>query len=210
MKTIVHLNAKERKAIQYSLRHHDGRKVLHAMILLLLSTFKPKRVARLLNCSLSNLYKRASRYECDGIDSFGDHIRSGRPSKWAPKHDACLRTLLEQSPREQGYATNLWTCGLLAKALLKLTGWRFSSEVIRRRMHLLDYRWKRPKQAPAKCNDPLKEDKLAQAAAVGKLASRTDGDSTAIEAAKSLVEQNVDHHLLYVELCPLYVEYSGE
>jgi len=182
MKTIVHLNIKERKAIQCVLRHRDGRKVLHAMILLLLSTFKPKKVARLLNCSLSNLYKRARRYECDGIGSFGDHIRSGRPSKWEPKHDACLKKLLEKSPREQGYATNLWTCELLAKALLKLTGWRFSSEIIRRRMHLLDYRWKRPKQAPANCLDPFKEDKLAL-----------------IEAAKSLVEQNADHHLLYVD-----------
>ena len=182
MKTIVHLNANERKEIQANLRHHDGRRVLHAVILLLLSTFEPKFVACLLNCSLSNLYKRVNRYACDGVKSFGHQSRSGRPSEWEPKHDNCLKNLLDQSPRKLGYATGLWTCGLLSKALLKLTGWTFSKESVRKRVHFFNYRWKRPKQSPASCDDSLKEEKLAR-----------------IEAAKILVEQNPDHHMLYVD-----------
>lgn len=182
MKTIVHLNAKERKEIQADLRHHDGRKVLHAVILLLLSAFEPKLVADLLGCCLSNLYKRANRYACDGVNSFGHQKRSGRPTEWELKHDDCLKNLLSQSPRKLGYATGIWTCDLLSKALLKLTGWTFSKESVRKRAHFLDYRWKRPKQAPAKCDDPIKEEKLAR-----------------IEVAKALVEQSPEHHILYVD-----------
>lgn len=182
MRTIVHLNARQRKEIQKKLRHRDGHQVWHALMILLLSHFKPERVAKMLNCSLSNLYKRAMRFHCEGQTSFGHRTRLGRPPEWEAKHDACLRNLLARTPRDEGFATNLWTTQLLAAGLLARTGWRFSTESVRKRLQTLGYRWKRPKQAPTQSADPLAEEKLAK-----------------IEAARQEAAENPDMHLLHVD-----------
>lgn len=154
MKTIVHLNVTERKEIQKMLRSRDGREVLHAVSLLLLAALSPKYVSQLLACSMSYLYERRSRYVLKELESLGQAHRSGRPSEWQKSHDEWLCLLVESSPREYGYATNLWTCGLLCKALLKLSGHKFSDESVRLRLKHFGYCWKRPKHAPAQQPEP--------------------------------------------------------
>ena len=182
MKTIVHLNVTERKEIQNMLRSRDGQKVLHAISILLLASFSPKYVAQLLGFSLSYVYGRSSRYVMKGVESFGHSHRSGRPTEWQKSHDELLCLLVESSPREYGYATNLWTCKLLSKTLLKLLGHKFSSESVRLRLKHFGYCWKRPKHAPAQQPDPEREEKLAQ-----------------IELAKIAIESEPNSHLLHVD-----------
>lgn len=117
-----------------------------------------------------------------GLELFGHSQRTGRPTEWEQSHDELLCLLLESSPREYGYATNLWTCKLLSKALLKLLGRKFSSESVRLRLKHFGYCWKRPKHAPAQQPDPEREEKLAR-----------------IEQAKKVVASEPNSHLLHVE-----------
>jgi transposase len=73
--------------------------------------------------------------------------RSGRP-RWAAGRlrDQALQELLGQSPLTFGYQSPGWTLPLLATHLQKRSGGpRPSRSTLRRRLHALGWRWKRPR-----------------------------------------------------------------
>lgn len=82
MKPILSLTDSERKSLQMAVREHAGVKVLHALLLLLLSVLPPKLVAKILGVSLSSLYDRVTRWACDGLAFLGHRLRSGWPVGW--------------------------------------------------------------------------------------------------------------------------------
>jgi len=84
------------------------------------------------------IYRR-DRRRCD----FTEAKRSGRPPLEFPL--SRLRAVLAQSPLELGYLSTGWTVSLLEEYLREHDGLSISDETLRRRLHALGYRWKRPR-----------------------------------------------------------------
>jgi transposase len=109
-------------------------------------------VARLARVSRASVYSWCAAY---GRRQAGQKLstlltekpRSGRP-RWAAGRlsDQALQAVLHQSPLALGYQSAGWTLALLATHLQKLGGGpRPSRATLRRRLHALHWRWKRPR-----------------------------------------------------------------
>jgi transposase len=79
------------------------------------------------------------------VRNLADRPRSGRPRVGRPISESRLARLLNQSPLRLGYRTNVWTCAALAHRLTRLYGQPVSARTVRRRLHALDYGFKRPR-----------------------------------------------------------------
>ena len=71
--------------------------------------------------------------------------------------------LLEKEPEELGYRATSWTVPLLQRHLREVEGHAVSGSTVRRALHGLGYRWKRPRFVLAR-RDPEREGKKAGAA----------------------------------------------
>jgi transposase len=74
-----------------------------------------------------------------------DAPRAGRPSVTEALTDSAIATLLARDPRREGFAATTWTVPLLTTYLARRPGQRVSARTLRRRLHSLGYRWKRPR-----------------------------------------------------------------
>ncbi len=77
-------------------------------------------------------------------DRLDDAARSGRPREKRDAVEKRLVTLLEVSPIDLGYRHTTWTTPLL-QVHLGSEGIETSPKTIRRSLHALGYRWKRPR-----------------------------------------------------------------
>ena len=68
--------------------------------------------------------------------------------------------LLEQAPEALGYRATAWTVPLLERHLRHVEGHAVSGSTLRRALHGLGYRWKRPRFVLAR-RDPGREEKKA-------------------------------------------------
>ena len=68
--------------------------------------------------------------------------------------------LLERDPQALGYHATTWTVPLLERHLREVEGHRVSGSTLRRALHGLGYRWKRPRFVLAR-RDPEREEKKA-------------------------------------------------
>ena len=73
-----------------------------------------------------------------------DDDRSGRPAL-RPLTDRRLRRVLATDPRARGYHAATWTAPLLAAYCAEHFDCAVSARTLRRRLHALGYRWKRPR-----------------------------------------------------------------
>ena len=69
---------------------------------------------------------------------------AGRPRRLDATAEAELERLLATDPQAHGYAATDWTVPLLQAELAK-QGHALSERTLRRTLHRLGYRWKRPK-----------------------------------------------------------------
>ncbi|MBT5532018.1 helix-turn-helix domain-containing protein [Candidatus Poribacteria bacterium] len=84
------------------------------------------------------------RGEAPVAERLDDAVRSGRPRAKRDAVEKRLDTLLEVSPIDLGYRHTTWTTPLL-QAHLGSEGLETSPKTIRRSLHALGYRWKRPR-----------------------------------------------------------------
>ena len=78
-------------------------------------------------------------------ERLSDGERTGRPATALGVIDPLLEAVLEQDPREYGYAATTWTAPLLQRHLWKAHQAQVSERSVRRAIHRLRYRWKRPR-----------------------------------------------------------------
>lgn len=78
-------------------------------------------------------------------DSLSDAPRSGRPHVAEAITDARIVREFRRDPLRLGYNTTGWTVSLLAEHLSEKYGCSISARTLRRRMHQLKLRWKRPR-----------------------------------------------------------------
>lgn len=76
-----------------------------------------------------------------------DASRSGRPRVARTITDARIKHEIRRDPLRLGYNTTGWTVALLAKHLSQKYECSISARTLRRRMHGLGLRWKRPRYA---------------------------------------------------------------
>jgi transposase len=145
----IRLTARDRAALEQKARHSaNAREARRALGLLALADGEPAAaVARRLLVSRSTLYEWAARWADQArpkADRLKDAPRSGRPPKRGEAAQEQLAGLMKVAPTQHGYRHQAWTTPLLLAHLEKL-GVPASDTTVRRALHRLGYRWKRPR-----------------------------------------------------------------
>ena len=92
--------------------------------------------------------------------ALADAPRSGQPPVLDAAHRARLERLLDEAPEAHGYTTVGWTVPLLAIHFAEVEQVPVSETTLRRVLHALGYRWKRPRYVLAR-RDPERAKKKA-------------------------------------------------
>jgi len=150
--TIRSLTEDERRAVQAGLKSKIGIIVRRSQMVLMSAGEKLKaaEIARRLGCSDQTVRKVLHGFEREGIACLREKKR-GRPRPeraFDEAGEAQLMQLLEQSPRQHGYESSLWTLEMLAE-LSHQRGWtkqRVHLDTVSATLHRLGVRWKRAKQ----------------------------------------------------------------
>src|SRR5712692_5740882 len=174
---LVKLNADQQQKLQQLSRRAVGRVALRAqMVLLSYRGYGVPAIATIHACGQDVVRTWLHRFQRAGVAGLTDEPRSGRPLK-DPLAKPIVDAQASQSPRCSGHVQACWTVGLLAAFLAQRFHLILSASSVRRALHALDWRWARPRLAPASVlrrkRDPATGAKLAalaqaqQAAAAG-------------------------------------------
>jgi transposase len=126
----------------------NARETRRALALLDLDAGEPAaRVARRFQVGRSTVYEWAARWADTARPRdrrLRDAARSGRPPDTREAVEEALAELMPTPPTEHGYRHPAWTTPLLL-AHLQRQGVAVSDTTVRRALHRLGYRWKRPR-----------------------------------------------------------------
>jgi transposase len=187
----VHLTDAQREELEQVSRQAVGRVALRAHIVLLSDRgYVVPFIAVIHNCGCDVVRTWLHRYEQQGVAGLGDLPRSGRPPK-----DPLARHIVDaqasQSPECSGHVQPCWTVALLAAFLAVRFCLRLSCSSVRRYLKATEWRWGRPRLAPAsvlrKKRDPEATTKLAKIAEAAKMVANGMG------------------HMLYLDECDLHL-----
>ncbi len=95
-----------------------------------------------------------------GLEGLKEAKHQGRVRTLDASAEAELESLLVQDPQERGYHASGWTIPLLQQELAQMV-YQVSGKTIRRTLHRLGWRWKRPKYVLGR-PDPEYEAKKGQ------------------------------------------------
>ena len=145
----LRLTARDRETLGHAARHSPhAREARRALALLDLDAGEPPtRVAQRYRVSRSTVYEWAARWgntDRPRGERLRDADRSGRPPEARDGVRAVLAELMPSAPTAHGYRHPAWTTPLLL-AHLRRQGVEASDATVRRALHALGYRWKRPR-----------------------------------------------------------------
>src|SRR5215218_2181974 len=145
----LRLTTRDRETLGHSARHGtDAREARRALALLDLDAGEaPSRVAERYRVSRSTVYEWVARWgdaDRPRADRLRDADRSGRPPETRDAVEEALAELMPSAPAAHGYRHLAWTTPLLL-AHLRREGVEASDTTVRRALHRLGYRWKRPR-----------------------------------------------------------------
>ena len=112
-------------------------------VLLLAEGQDPTAVAHTLRCSRASVYAWAAAWRRDGIAGLEDAAHGGGWVKLAAAGEALLTNRLATDPQTHGHQATGWTVPLLQGDLAQ-AGYAVGERTVRRALHRLGYRWKRP------------------------------------------------------------------
>jgi transposase len=140
--------ARDRQQLSRALADAQPTRVFRRLqaVLLIAQGYSSAESAKITGLSLRSVYYLVKRYLAGHqIDDLFDPAYAGRPTV-APKIiPARILAELKRSPLRLGYRTNVWTVELLADRLHQQYGCEISPRTLRRRMHALGLRCKRPR-----------------------------------------------------------------
>jgi transposase len=114
-------------------------------LLLLAGGQAPEGVAAALGCGRTSVYGWATAWRRAGAAGLGPSPgRGGRRRGLAGAGEALLDARLRADPHAHGYQATGWTVPLLL-AELRAAGYAVGARTVRRTLHRLGWRWKRPK-----------------------------------------------------------------
>src|SRR5262245_19286002 len=153
---LVELSASERTELEAAARRERRvRQWRRYQALLLLGAGEhPTKVAAAVGCSLASIYNwagawnrpsdRQGRPLARKVDAVREVAHGGRPGWLDAAAEAEVEQLLATDPQTRGFAATDWTVPLLQSELGK-RGYVVGERTLRRALHRLGYRWKRPK-----------------------------------------------------------------
>lgn len=157
------------------------------MVLLSDRRYSVAHIAAIFECSEATVREWLARFEADGVTGLHDRPRAGRPRQADAVARERIRQTVDQAPASAGYALGYWTLVTLCSHLAERLDLRLSQATLRRILHAVAYRWRRPRHClPA---DP------ETAAKMWGLAQRI---GQAPQSAVILCEDACDLHLLPV------------
>lgn len=122
---------------------------MHIILLASAEDRSPTEIARILFCSRTTVYAVVGRFFGEGRAAFDDHARRGPKPLLGERASEHIGKLLEEdSPIGHGWLRSRWSCKLLAVQLLRERAAVASRETIRRALHRLGFRWRRPRPVP--------------------------------------------------------------
>jgi len=113
-------------------------------VLLLAAGLAPSAVAAALGCAESSVYNWAQAWRAGGLAGLAEGPHPGGARRLDADGEAALEALLGQDPQARGHHATGWTVPLL-RTELAAAGHELSERTVRRSLHRLGYRWKRPK-----------------------------------------------------------------
>lgn len=126
-------------------------------ILLLAEDQSPQQVATVLGCSLASVYNWAAAWQQQGQKGLTEAKHDGRTRTLGVAALRLLEQWLEADPQTLGEQTTGWTVPLLQTRLTQ-AGYPISQRTLRRTLHRLGWRWKRPTYVLGR-PDPAYEEK---------------------------------------------------
>jgi len=120
------------------------------IVLLAADDRSPTEIARILFCSRTTVYAVVARFIWEKQAAFNDRKRRGpKPLLEEESTEKYIERLVEEeSPSEHGWLCSRWSCKLLAVELFKERAALISRETLRRVLHRLGFRWRRPRPVP--------------------------------------------------------------
>lgn len=113
-------------------------------VLLVGAGMAPMAVAQVLDCARSSVYSWVAAWRADGVSGLQEGPHRGAVLRLDRAGQVLLEEVLATDPQARGYHATGWTVALL-QAELGAAGYRLSERTLRRTLHRLGYRWKRPK-----------------------------------------------------------------
>ena len=124
-------------------------------------------ISKIFHCLPNTVKRWIKRYQAKGVEGLYDKPRQGRPAKVNTKVKQSISKCLQESPQEFGFLAGYWTIPLLISFLFSQFGSWLSVSTLRRTLHQLGYRCRRPRLAAAK-DDPAESAKLEEISEVFK------------------------------------------
>jgi transposase len=155
------LSATERQALDAALAEAADRRSWRRLraVRLMADGLPPDLIQTTLGVGHSSLYAWQARYLARrNPAALAERPRSGRPPSLDGVARARLAALLAEAPQAHGYHTFGWTAALLQHHLAVAEGLVVSETTVRRTLHALGYRWKRPRYVLAR-RDPARAEK---------------------------------------------------
>jgi transposase len=148
MRTVREPTSEEQTELERMTRQEVGRVALRAqMVLLSARGYSVPEISTIQGISDVTIYGWLDRFEAEGPAGLYDRPRPGRPPKIDAEAEQCLMTALEQTPEAYGYPATVWTTPLLRDLLRCRCALSVCADTVRRAVHALDYRWRRPRWA---------------------------------------------------------------
>jgi transposase len=113
-------------------------------VLLLADGMSAAAVATALDCARSSVYGWAHAWRARGVDGLREGPHQGAARLLDAAGEVILEALLAENPQTRGHHATGWTVSLV-QGELAAVGYRLSDRTLRRALHRLGYRWKRPK-----------------------------------------------------------------
>jgi len=100
-------------------------------------------VAHTLGCSQASVYAWTAAWRQAGVEGLAEGDHGGGQVKLDAAAEAVLRQRLSTDPQTHGHRATGWTVPLLRTELAQ-AGYAVAPKTVRRALHRLGYRWKRP------------------------------------------------------------------
>jgi putative transposase len=148
----ITIASSERKALIQEMKRERrlSRRLRMHITLLTSDGCSPTEISRALFCSRNTVYTVVSRFLREGEAAFDDREKRGpRPSVGNAANERVEKLLEEDSPTSHGWLRTRWSCKLLAFQLFgEWAAPLVSRETLRRALHRLGFRWRRPRPVP--------------------------------------------------------------
>lgn len=145
MRVVREPTSEEQAELERMLRQEVGRVALRAqMVLLSARGYSAPEISTIQGVSDVTVYSWLERFDAEGPAGLYDRPRPGRPPNIDTEAEQCLLTALERTPEAYGYPATIWTTPLLRDLLRGRHAVAVCADTVRRTLHALGYRWRRP------------------------------------------------------------------